>query len=96
MLSMSAGSLGLLACDDGETKKPSEKVESTTSDPVNKGGADDPGHTTKAEPTPEPEPEKDIYGGPRMMEGGEPEPGPQPTIYGGPRMMDEPKKPKAP
>jgi hypothetical protein len=83
-LSVAASSLGLLGCDD-EAKHPTHKVETTTSDPSQKAGADEPGQTTKAEPEPDPEPEVDIYGGPRMMEDGEPDE-PQPTIYGGPRM----------
>jgi len=95
MVSVTAGSLGLLGCDDGDSTKPSDKpsdkVEATTSAPAQSGGTDapEPPINTKAEPEPRPGPEVEIYGGPRAMD----EPTPQPTIYGGPRMMDEQPKP---
>jgi RNA polymerase subunit RPABC4/transcription elongation factor Spt4 len=92
MVSVTAGSLGLLACDDDKTSKPTDKPEATTGAPAQPGG-DPPAQTTQAEPEPEPGPEVDIYGGPRMMDEPEPEPAPQPTVYGGPRMMDGPSEP---
>lgn len=84
-----AGSLGTLACTGNGTTKPSDgQTTEAKQDDGGKQVEPEPGQTTAAEPTPDPEPEKDIYGGPRMDDGAEPVPEPEKTLYGGPRMEE--------